>query len=315
MQLITSLASTTERRNQEYLSAQCMNAECDLVESIHVLTEDESVKDWLDVPKVKITLTKKRPTFRDLVNYANNLGDEKIIAIINADIVVDETITNARFNDPKLAYCLTRWVPDYSPDVSEYKPWTEFPCDLSFDTWVLKTPIYHVKNLGFALGDLGCDHRFAYELWDAGYNVINPAKMIRTRHVHESNERSYSEENRLFGNYLGIRSTAEAEYSEENLIFGWYEGEDAGAGGIWPHLWLWIQEVEDVEFWGRGENEIPEIIRCQITKHEGVDETYRKRPVDMEQAKKDWEVEFKRRCEEDPRYDDQGNWLGIKKYE
>jgi hypothetical protein len=312
MELITSLASTTDRRNKEYITAQLINSTCNLIENIHVLTEDKSVKNWLNIPKLNITITEKRPLFRDLVNYSNTLGDEKVIIISNADIIIDNTMSNIKFSESKIGYCLTRWVPDFNHNIVKYKPWSEFPCDLSFDTWVLKTPIYHVKNLGFELGNIGCDHRFAYELWDAGYNVINPSKLIRTLHVHESNERFYTEDTRLHGNYLGIRSTSNLEYSEDNLIFGWYEGDQAGAGGIWPHLWRWIQEIEDIEFWGR--NDIPEIIRCHLTKHEGFD-GYRKRPLDMKQAKIDWNIEFKRRCEEDPRYDDKGNWLGVKKYE
>lgn len=307
MKVVTSLAlSSNSYRNEEFQFALNANSMKGLVESIDILTEDKGVVQFTQgIDKVRVILTKERPKFRDIINHINTFG-EATCCITNADIVFDDTLRFAEFGtDPDLAYCLTRWVPDldYHQPNAEYTCWDEYVSHRSFDTWIFKTPLLRMKNIGFYMGTMGCDLRFTHELWRAGRKVINPSKKIRTLHVHKSGFRTYSKEDRVLGDYLGIKPTDHTNFDESNLIHGWGEG---GIDDFWPVDWKWAAEVEDVEYWGQ---DIPQHVRDWHCVNNWTGKT-RVRPKDMAQAKKDWEIEFQRRCKEDPLYDDKGNWIG-----
>lgn len=303
MHLITSFANQSEERNQEIQFAQTLNTNNPLVTNISVLSEDNL--SWFSSSKAKVVQTSSRPTFRDFVNFANSLGDGQVCIIANADIAFDSTLSKANIYKDDIVYSLTRWFPDVTAltkDISsEISWWKDQYAYMSSDSWIFKTPIYRIKNIGFPMGVLGCDNRFNYELIECGKRLVNPSKIIRTLHVHSSNIRNYSSES-LYGNYACVEITDVIEYNENNVRKGWHE---RGAG-FWPHYYSWLTNVSDFEFWCR--EDIPEEIRCMYPIHSSG--RVRKRPRDMSKLKSDWEIELKRRMLEDPMYDNQGNWTG-----
>ena len=51
-----------------------------------------------------------------------------------------------------------------------------------------------VKYSDFNLGIPGCDNRIAWELYRAGYKLINPASKIKSYHYHPSDLHNYHDE-------------------------------------------------------------------------------------------------------------------------
>jgi len=307
--LITSIGSSANPlRNEEFIYTQMMNLQNRHIEKIHILTEDERILSWFSSKKINVVLLPQRPLIRDIVTYANSLGNNVVVCIANGDILLDKTLSLVSFPDSNLVYSLTRWFPDFDVKTKRFEGiswWNDKSAYLSFDTWILKTPIYYVKNIGYPLGEMGSDNRFAYELMDSGKKLINPSKVIATYHVHASSARSYSEKNRVHGNYLGIEPSDSFDFRPEDIRKGWYEG--GKELGVWPHLWSWISGIEDVEFWGRDDIPTEILYSNPVNKFTG---KLRELPKSLQQAKSDWAAEFKRRCEEDPAYDAEGKWIG-----
>src|SRR5204862_5215377 len=61
----------------------------------------------------------------------------------------------------------------------------------SQDVWAFEGPVKPVAFSDFALGKPGCDNRIAYELGQAGYEVLNPCLSIKT---YRSEERRVGKE-------------------------------------------------------------------------------------------------------------------------
>ena len=56
----------------------------------------------------------------------------------------------------------------------------------------------------YCLGRPGCDNRIAFEFNKAGYRLSNPSKTIQAIHLHTVNIRSYTQDDRIVGDYLYI---------------------------------------------------------------------------------------------------------------
>ena len=58
------------------------------------------------------------------------------------------------------------------------------------------------------LGKLGCDSVLSYELKQCGYEPRNPCHSIRVWHVHASQVRHYTTEDKISGTYLCVEQTS-----------------------------------------------------------------------------------------------------------
>lgn len=121
--------------------------------------------------------------FFDQINKVTSPDDINIIC--NSDIFFDETIALAANIKEKEMYALLRWE-WHNPMNSTFHERPD-----SQDTWIVKGKVENV-NGDFTLGIRGCDNRIAYEFQKSGYAVSNPAKSIKTYHVHNSMVRNYT---------------------------------------------------------------------------------------------------------------------------
>jgi hypothetical protein len=258
--LVTSLAfSENKRRNDEFSYALTKNLNNPLVDSVHIVTEDSRVLSFKS-PKTHINITDQRPTFKTLVDYIGaNIPPDTIVALTNSDIFFDDTLSLLDFQSKLMCYCLTRWDPpidiDNSDTIAQAKWWSGSSANLSFDTYVFKTPL-SVSNVDFHVGVLGCDNRFAYELMNSGLLPVNPSKLVRSFHVHASEIRTYNKDIHLSGNYLRLNLTDDTTYNPDNVAIGWL---DYGHVSVWPKDWDWLPRVTDEEFFTRPD--IPDSMR------------------------------------------------------
>jgi hypothetical protein len=224
MNIITTLAySDSDLRNQEYIDCLNINSNNEYIKSITVLSENSNVQNLITGIDVNLELTNIRPTFRTMVDYANNnFNNDEIVIITNSDIFFDDTLRYVDF-DFDYAYCLTRWS-----KATKEAEWihTAQECNNAIwvgachDTWILRTPII-INDIDYVLGRLGCDSRFAYQIFEAGYLTINPSFLIKCYHLHLSNKRTREindKKNTLCGLYAGITPNDKIEYIKDNLF-------------------------------------------------------------------------------------------------
>jgi len=124
--------------------------------------------------------------FFDTINKFSIGNDINIIC--NSDIFFDESIALCSSINKNECIALSRW---------EYKGDNQIKFlerEDSQDTWIFRGFIKNIYG-DFTLGKPGCDNRIAYEIEKAGYKIINPARQIKTYHVHNSNIRNYNIKN------------------------------------------------------------------------------------------------------------------------
>ncbi len=127
-----------------------------------------------------------KPTYDFFFQKINEVtGPDDINIICNSDIFFDSTIALVSNIKEKEMYALLRWE-WHGPHhiVFHERPDSQ-------DTWIVKGKVENVMG-NFSLGIRGCDNRIAYEFQQAGYKVLNPAKSIKTYHVHNSMIRNYT---------------------------------------------------------------------------------------------------------------------------
>jgi hypothetical protein len=154
----------------------------------------------LENPYINVVIIEgaEKPTYTSFFNKINELtGPDDINIICNSDIFLDETIQLTSKLEPHKAFALSRWEYVNANNIKLFER-----AD-SQDTWIIRGPATNIIG-NFTLGLAGCDNRIAHELKDAGYQPTNPAKSIKTYHVHNSNVRNYSRNNTIHGKYLTI---------------------------------------------------------------------------------------------------------------
>jgi len=145
---------------------------------------------WIDSPRLNTRAITHRPSYCDFFGWANELvsSANDISLIANSDIALDDNLRMlTRFSWPeKTVMALSRWdvLADGTSQIFEHGD--------SQDCWLFRGRIPEVPG-NFPLGVYDCDNKIAWELQQAGYQVINPAFSIRTWHHHQSGFRSYEE--------------------------------------------------------------------------------------------------------------------------
>lgn len=135
----------------------------------------------------------KRHQFAEfLLKINEESGPEDLNIIANSDIYFDDSLEYAKEMKEKECYALSRW--DWEADgIARLSVRGD-----SQDAWMFRgkvpadliTAVAAVPNLG--PGTPGCDNRFAFEISRAGYAVLNPSRLIRAIHLHQSGVRHYS---------------------------------------------------------------------------------------------------------------------------
>jgi hypothetical protein len=216
-------------RMQELVTCLERNLANKLISEVHLFLEVAGDLDRLAAaypllrhPKLRLVPHGRRSTYRELFDHANrNLAGRRAI-VANADIYFDHTLARLDAVDlaGKLA-CLSRW--DVLADGSA----RFFDHPSSQDAWIFQAPIPPM-SCDFHMGLLGCDNRLAWEAQAAGLVVFNPSRSVRIYHLHRSQVRRYTEQQRLTGPVLSIEAstlgtpwlspnvpTAEVAFAEE----------------------------------------------------------------------------------------------------
>ena len=119
--------------------------------------------------------------------------------------------------------CLTRW------DIKEDGKEVFFNRSDSQDSWIFTSPISGqlAEDSDFFLGRMGCDNKIAYLAHKHGMKVTNPAHLIRTRHLHLVDHRTYFEHERVGGahndEFLKVHPTDDWELSRIGKVAEQYE--------------------------------------------------------------------------------------------
>jgi len=176
------------------------NLENELINRIFIVLEGEKEKfPVLFHDKVFIIDKATRPTYSKFFNLINSsITDmEDINILCNTDIFFDDTLKFTEKMGPHDCFALSRW------DWNEGNPILHRE-RFSQDTWIFKGKIKPVRYGEFYLGIPGCDNRIAYEIFKAGYRIINPCQTIKTYHYHKSDLHNYDHSHRIDKPYMPV---------------------------------------------------------------------------------------------------------------
>lgn len=194
--LFTSYFTASPERQKELELCLRKNIENPLIKRIYLVGEE-----GYDHPKVT-HIPHDRPTYADFFREANRIGgDYNILA--NSDCYFDSSLSRlygVGFDKTFLA--ISRHdIKGGRRIIFDATGWGRR--GWSQDAWIWKGQI-DIKGGDYYLGLPGCDNKIAYEAKESGYRLSNPAREIKVYHVHETNERNYTEQDRLPEPYLNV---------------------------------------------------------------------------------------------------------------
>jgi hypothetical protein len=156
-----------------------------LIEKVHLFLQTEYTPNVPANVKLDFVEHGRRPTFSELFEFSNKIGNTVIKIVANSDIYFDETLKLASEALERWdVLALTRW--DLNEDNS-LKFYNNFK---SQDVWIYQKQIRPVIGC-YHIGRHGCDNRLVYEFKSENYRIANPSLSIKTIHVHQSALRSY----------------------------------------------------------------------------------------------------------------------------
>jgi len=157
------------------------------INKVYLVVDKQYELDFIDSKKILQLDLGRRPTYSDFFQLMNEFNDRNDVGILsNSDMYFDETVQLANGMSHNDAYALSRWDRE-----GRNQHFTLTPAAVcSQDSWIFKGPIKDFYS-DFFLGRCGCDNRIAYEIKNAGYNLVNPSQSIRSFHLHKSNIRHY----------------------------------------------------------------------------------------------------------------------------
>lgn len=137
-----------------------------------------------------------RKTYADLIALAVDRFPGEVCVIANSDISFDASLVGAaewlrKTSRPALVV-LSRWDTPTSPSMEgriDHGTWKFF--SHSQDTWMFIAGSLPPFAAGFTLGIPACESRLAYEAWNAGVAIANPALTVRSWHHHASAVRTW----------------------------------------------------------------------------------------------------------------------------
>lgn len=223
------------REIRKCLMNNCVNP---LVDKIILLTESDLSSEWESFrgrDKIVQRIIGKRLTYADLLrDTADNVEPNVIVAYMNADIYLDDTIGHVfglDMRDKLLA--LLRW----DTDEKGTEPVIFGPYSDSQDTWILLSDSIHARaragsidyaRFDYELGRAGCDNRFTADMLAARFMILNPADTIKTLHIHKSDVRDYKKSDIIPSPYYVYPSSCGIQ--DTNVIEQYKDILDKGKG-------------------------------------------------------------------------------------
>jgi hypothetical protein len=170
-------------RHGELLACLHENICNEFIDDIFVFVSDDSQLGF-NSSKLHLQRVGRRPTFRDMFEYMNALCPDEICITANADIAFDDSIDVLNHtNLDNLFVTISRYNVDMEGKDTLYDN------AAAQDVWAFKAPLKLpdeiLKEMGFHTGGIGGpDNKLAYLIDKAGYELRNPAKQIKVRHLH-----------------------------------------------------------------------------------------------------------------------------------
>ena len=180
-----------------------------LISEIVVLDEGFPRPKLLQNPKVTVQPISSRLDFTD---FYDHLAPNGFNLISNNDIWFDSSLKKlASLNPgPYDLLCLTRTEADgrlYKDGKGDTQ-----------DSWLFIGKPEPLKNCTFPMGKPGCENHLAFLFFMAGYRVLNPAKVITTRHEHKTQTRNYNSADRIPGPYLQTQPVGQLQFHVCRLL-------------------------------------------------------------------------------------------------
>ncbi len=194
-----------QKRKKEIDLCLRTNLDSKCIDHILLLNEKTESLPHAEPGRVTQRVIGHRLTYWDVIEAIQTLPDNAIVSFANADICIDDHSWKHLWSVDlsKTMLALLRWDVPASGNIHEA---TLFgPRADSQDTWVVRvadvkatfaaraTAFQGVKGIPF--GQMGCDNAFAMEMLKERFRVINPARTLKTYHMHASATRSYDPEN------------------------------------------------------------------------------------------------------------------------
>lgn len=181
--LITTLYDTKNQERNEELKL-CYNKNIRDVNIDHIVIFLEGEAPFTINKNVTVVNIDERPTFTQIINYANQHFPGDIILIANSDIYFDSSLSKlSEIDYTKKLIALTR----FNPTEDGLRCQSQDEMVTCSDVWIFKSPIDVECDIG--LGVCYCDGRFLLNAHHAGYEVVNYTKDITSIHMH--NMRNY----------------------------------------------------------------------------------------------------------------------------
>ena len=207
--LFTSYFDASPARQKELETALLNNLNNPLINQVVLVGE----KGYNHPKCAHIEL--ERPTYSDFFRISNDYKGYKILA--NSDIYFDYSLSkvfSVGFHKTLLAISRHDVINDRKI-LFDASGWGRK--GYSQDAWIWKDEI-DIKGGDYFLGIPGCDNRLAHEAKESGYRLNNPARDLKIYHLHSSNERNYTERDRIDEPYLNVPITRIREVTKGKLL-------------------------------------------------------------------------------------------------
>lgn len=201
-------ASSSLARQQEILECLEFNSSIPWLTEVVLFCEHGVTPPSTLNHKCRCIRIDHRASYNEIFSYfyASEQGRDSIVIIANSDIFLCDGLQSI-FSAimPKDFVCLNRF--DSQDSIYPYMISRARPGSVSWsqDTWLFNTRMLDYINLSalplINLGLPSCENSLAWHLYNQGITISNPCLGIRTVHNHRCQLRSYTEAQRLQGNY------------------------------------------------------------------------------------------------------------------
>ena len=183
-------AARTPERQQEFDLCLERNLSCQHLHRIFLLVDDGHTPPFKD-PRLTVLPLARRPTYADWLRLGREQHVHGISLLANTDIHFDDTLPLVRrcLARQQTFLALSRYELSAGTLVAHPEP------EWSQDVWGLHTEsTLHpelLRSLEVPLGVPRCDNKVAYLFATRGWAVSNPQPLLRSVHVHETQQRHY----------------------------------------------------------------------------------------------------------------------------
>jgi hypothetical protein len=205
------LAYYRERHSERYIELMtCLrqNIQNPIIDRVYIVNETMEPIPFIPITNKVVIVNHPRMTFNQFFKLANQMtGPSDINILINSDIIIGSGGFEQLRLEPRQFLCISRY--DIMPDGSHQMTVGTG----SHDGWIWCGPVDETYRNGelllgdFYMGRFFCDGILAHQLYQCGYALKNPSCDLRLIHLHLTNVRNYSMDEKILGQRLGVRQS------------------------------------------------------------------------------------------------------------